>query len=109
MPIQTIVLNVEIANHEPPRERCPPFENFFPSGAPKKLARLARPKFGGLRDGFAIHTTILIKAFNASLLREIFRRSENALLDKMRFDVVLHEQPLYAEEISRGKRCFRAV
>src|SRR5215467_13712776 len=88
MSVQAIFREIEFAADKPLCKRRFPFENFFPRRAPEKFACFARPKLGGLPDRFPIHPPVLTEAFNTSLLREIFGRRENTLLDEMRFDVV---------------------
>src|SRR5713101_3019805 len=104
MPIETIFRNVEFAAHEPLRERRFPFQNFFPRRAPDQLTRFACPEFSGLVDRLSIHPPILIEVFDPCLLCEILRWFENALLDQMRFDVVVHEQSLICRRDLFGKR-----
>src|SRR6266702_1951483 len=65
MPIQTIFRDVEFAAHEPLREWCFPFENFFPRCPPDQLACFACPEFCRLPDGFPVHPPILIKTFDS--------------------------------------------
>src|SRR4029434_1371522 len=104
MPIQTIFRNIEFAADEPFRERRFPFEDLFPSRAPDQLTSLARPEFCRLPDRFSIHTPILIETFDSCVFREILPWFENALLDQMRLDVVLHEQSLICRRDLFGKR-----
>src|SRR5438128_550003 len=104
MPIQTIFRNVEFTADEPLCEWCVPLEDFFPRGAPDQLRRFARPEFGRLLDRLSIHPPILIKTLDPCLLREILRWFENAVLDQMRFDVVVHEESLICRRDLFGKR-----
>src|SRR6266571_107405 len=109
MPIQTIFRNIEFAAHEPLREWRVPLEDFFPRRAPDQLRRFTRPEFGRLLDRLSIHAPILIETFDPRLLREILRWFENALLDQMRFDVVVHEESLICRRDLFGKRSVFAV
>ena len=99
MSIQTVLGNVKFAADEPLCEGRFPFEDFFPRRAPDQFARFARPKLSRLLDRFPVHPPVLGETFDSRLFREILRRFENALLDQMRLDVVIHEQSLIAEEI----------
>ena len=92
MPIETIFRNVEFAANEPLGEWSFPLENFFPRRTPYQLARFACPELGRLLDRLPIHPLVLLETFYSRLLREILRRFENALLNQMRLDVVVHEQ-----------------
>src|SRR6266581_1967511 len=94
MSIQTIFRNIDFAADKPLRKGRFPFEDFFPSDAPDQLARLARPKFSWLLDRFLIHPPVLVETFDSRLLREVLWWFENALLNQMRLDVVVHEQSL---------------
>jgi len=94
MSIKTIFRNIDFAAHKPLREGFFPLKDFSPSRAPDQLARLARPKFSWLLDRFPVHPPVLHKTLDLCLAREILRRFENAFLNQMRFDVVVHEQSL---------------
>src|SRR5712691_7007585 len=104
MSVQTILRNIELTADKPLRERRFPFQNFFPRRPPDQLTRFACPEFSGLVDRLAIHPPILIEVLDPCLLREILRWFENALLDQMRFDVVVHEQSLICRRDLFGKR-----
>src|SRR5438067_1027123 len=104
MPIQTIFRNVEFATDKPLCEWRVPVENFFPRRMPDQLTRFAGPELSGLLDRLSIHPPILIETFDPRLLREILWWFENALLDQMRFDVVVHEQSLICRRDLFGKR-----
>ena len=103
MSVQTIFRDIEFAADKPLRQRRFPLENFFPRRAPEKFIRFACPEFVRLLDRFSIHPPVLIQALNTSLLREIFGRFENALLDEMRFDIILHEQSLICRRNFSGQ------
>src|SRR5438034_11813437 len=103
MSVQTIFRDIEFAADKPLRKRRFPLENFFPRRTPEKFIRFAPPEFVRLLDRFPIHPLILTEAFNTSLLCEIFGRFENALLDEMRFDIVLHEQSLICRRNFSGQ------
>src|SRR5437899_81072 len=92
MSIKTIFRDVKFAADEPLRERRLPFEDLFPLSAPDQLARFSSPEFCRLPDRFSVHPPILTETFNSRLSAEVPRRLENAFLDQMRFDVVVHEQ-----------------
>src|SRR6266567_5231075 len=109
MSIQTIFRNIDFAADKPLREGRFPFEDFFPSDAPDQLTRFARPEFGRLLDRLSIHASILIEAFDPCLRREIVRWLENALLDQMRFNIVVHEQSLICRRDLFGKRSVLAL
>ncbi len=104
MSIQTVLGNVKFAASKPLRERRFPFEDLFPRRVPDQLIRFTCPKFGRLLDRFSVHPPVLGKTFDARLFREILRRLENALLDQMRLDVVIHEQSLICRRDLFGKR-----
>jgi len=76
---------------------------------PDQLIRFTRPKFSRLLDRLSVHPPILIETFDPRLLREILRWFENAVLDQMRLDVVIHEQSLIAEEIYSASALFGTV
>ena len=109
MSIQTVFGNVNFAADEPFREGSFPFEDFFPWRVPDQLIRFTRPKFSGLLDRFSVHPPVLGETFDPRFFREILRRLENALLDQMRLDVVIHEQSLIAEEIYSASAPFFTV
>src|SRR5919106_2165745 len=104
MPVETVFRNIEFAADEPLGEWRFPFENFFPRRAPDQFACLAPPEFGRLPDRLSIHSPILRQAFDSGRFRKTFRWFENALLDEMRFDVVVHGQSLICRRNSQGKR-----
>jgi len=104
MPIQTVFGDIELAADEPLRERRFPLENLFPRRLPDQLTRFARPEFCRLLDRLTIHPPILTETFDPRLLREILRRSEDTLLDQVRFDVVMHKQSLICRGNFWGKR-----
>ena len=78
----------------PFREWRLPLNYFFPRRVPDQLMRFACPEFGRPVDRLAIHPPILIETFDPRFFRKIFRRFENALLDQMRLNIVVHEQSL---------------
>ena len=92
MSIKTIFRDVEFSTDEPLRERRLPFEDLFPFGAPNQFARFSSPEFCWLPDRFSVHPPVLTETFDSRLSAEVPRRLENAFLDQMRFDVVVHEQ-----------------
>src|SRR5437660_3759184 len=84
-------------------------ENFLTRGVRIQVTRFAGKEFSGLVDRLSIHPPILIETFDPRLLREMLRWFENALLDQMRFDVVVHEQSLICRRDLFGKRFRLAV
>src|SRR5882724_2945988 len=94
MSIKTVFRNIGFAADKPLREGRFPLEDFSPSRAPDQLARLARPKFSRLLNRFPVHPPELHETLDPCLVREILRRFENALLNQMRLDIVVHEQSL---------------
>ena len=94
MSIKTIFRDVEFSTDEPLRERRLPFENLFPFGAPDELARFSSPEFCRLPHRFPVHPPILTEAFDSRPPAEVPWWFENAFLDQMRFDIVVHEQSL---------------
>src|SRR5260370_4575039 len=103
MSIETIFGNVEFAADEPLREGRFPFEDLFPSGAPDQLARFSSPEFCRLPHRFSIHPSILTQTLDSPLPPVFPRWLENAFLDEMRFDVVVHEQSLICRRSFQGK------
>ena len=81
-------------------------QNLFPSCAPDKLARFSSPEFAGCRID-SIHPPVLSEAFDSRPPAEVPRWFENAFLDQMRFDIVVHEQSLICRRRFQGKRGFR--
>src|SRR5262249_60795161 len=107
MRIETILGNVDFAPNEHLAERRLPPENLFPSFAPDKLACFARPELCRLVDRFSIHPPILTETFDSSIFREIPRWFENALLNQVRLNVVMHGQSLICRRNSQGKHALR--
>src|SRR5678816_2979066 len=104
MPVQAIFRNVQFPANEPFHERRLPFEDLFPWRAPNQFLRFARPELGRLPDRFSIHSPVLSQAFDPRLTAETRWWLENAFFDKMRFNVVVHEQSLICRGIFFGKR-----
>src|SRR5438094_9339921 len=104
MPVEAIFRNIEFAAYEPLREWRFPFQNFFPWRPPDQLIRFTCPEFRRLPDRFSIHPPILLEAFDSRRVCKVVRWFENALLDQMRFYVVLHEQSLICRRNLFGKR-----
>src|SRR4029453_17232467 len=104
MPVETVFRDIEFAANKPFRVWRFPVENFFPRPAPDQLACLAPPEFGRLPDRFSIHSPILLETFDSRALREVLGRFQNALLDQVRFDVVVHGQSLICRRNSQSKR-----
>ena len=94
MSIETVFGNVQLPADEPLCKRRLPLEDLFPSRPPDEFACLSRPEFCGLPDGFAVHSPILSETFDPRLAAEVPGWLENACLDQMRFNVVVHEQSL---------------
>ena len=94
MAIQAIFGSIEFAADEPLREGRFPFKHFFPRGLPDQLPGLARPELGWLPDRFAIHSPVLSQTLDSGLAAKIGWWLESALFDKVRLDVVVHEQSL---------------
>src|SRR5438034_6896548 len=107
MSIETIFRDVEFSPDEPLRERRLPFEDLFPSCAPDELARFSSPESCRLPHRFPVHPPVLTEAFDSRPPAEVSRWLENAFLDQMRFDIVVHEQSLICRRRFQGKRGFR--
>ena len=113
MPVQTVFRNVEFGAYEPFCEWRIPMENSLPRRAPNQVTRFTCPKFSRLVDRLSMHPSILGQAFDSRLLNEILRWLENALLNEVRLDIILHEQSLICRRDLFGKctvwRCSRFV
>jgi len=60
-------------------------------------------------DRLAVHSPILSQTFDPGLAAEVLLGFENAFFDKMRFDVVVHEQSLICRGKFFGKRSVVAL
>src|SRR4051812_25228754 len=90
MTIEAILRHVEFASDEPLGEGRFPFDHLLPWRAPAQISCFPRPKRVRLFDRLAMHSAVFLQAPDARLLREGLARFEDALLDQVRLNVVVH-------------------
>jgi hypothetical protein len=104
MTIQAILRNIQFSAYEPFREWRLPLEDLLPWRMPDQFHGFACPELRRLPDRFAIQFSILSKALDPGLTAETWCWLENAFLDQMRFNVVVHWQSLICARTFQGKR-----
>ena len=104
MTVQAVFREIQLTANKPFCKGCFPIEHFLPRLMPNEFPGFTRPKSVGASNRFAIHFSVLREGFDPRAFGELAGRLEDALLDQVRFDVLVHSNFLISLAHAGGKR-----